>query len=67
MEGVASVKALLDRYEELSQKLGEELSDGEMDKVLAEHGRVQDEIEATGGWELERTLDIALDALRCPP
>ncbi|MBZ0266529.1 energy-dependent translational throttle protein EttA [bacterium] len=67
MEGVADVKALLDRYEELNVKLGEELDADEMDRVLAEHGRVQDAIEAANGWELERTLDIALDALRCPP
>jgi ATP-binding cassette ChvD family protein len=67
MEGVAGVKALLDRFEELNAKLGEELSTDEMEKVLAEHGRVQDAIEAANGWELERTLEIALDALRCPP
>jgi ATP-binding cassette ChvD family protein len=67
MEGVAPVKALLDRYEQLNAKLGEDLSAEEMDKALAEHGRVQDAIEAANGWELERTLDIAMDALRCPP
>ena len=67
MEGVAETKALLDRYEALNLKLGEELSAAEMDKVLAEHGRVQDAIEVANGWELERTLEIAMDALRCPP
>jgi len=67
MEGVAEVKALLDRYEELSQRLGEELSPEEMDKVLAKHGEVQDAIEAANGWELERTLEVAMDALRLPP
>lgn len=67
MEGVGETKALLDRYEELNGKLGEELSADEMDKVLEEHGRIQDAIEAANGWELERTLEIALDALRCPP
>ncbi len=67
MEGVAGVKALLDRYEQLNAKLGEDLSAAEMDKVLAEHGRVQDAIEAANGWELDRTLEIAMDALRCPP
>ncbi len=67
MEGVAETKALLDRYEALNLKLGEDLSAEEMDKVLAEHGRVQDAIEAANGWELERTLEIAMDALRCPP
>ena len=67
IEGVAPVKALLDRFEEINAKLGEELSADEMEKVLAEQGRVQDAIEAANGWELERTLEIALDALRCPP
>ncbi|MFN8179361.1 MAG: energy-dependent translational throttle protein EttA [bacterium] len=67
MDGVRGVKGLLDRYEQLNAKLGEELSADEMEKVLAEHTRVQDAIEAANGWELERTLEIALDALRCPP
>ncbi|HMB69421.1 MAG TPA: ATP-binding cassette domain-containing protein, partial [bacterium] len=67
MEGVSEVKGLLDKYEELSTKLGEELSPDEMDKVLAKHGEVQDAIEAANGWELERTLEVAMDALRLPP
>ena len=67
MEGVGEVKAQLDRYEELNEKLATELSPEEMEKVLEEHGRVQDAIEAANGWELERTLEIAMDALRCPP
>ncbi len=67
MEGVAETKELLDRFEELSLKLGEDLPDAEMDKVMAEHARVQDAIEASNGWDLDRTLEIALDALRCPP
>ena len=67
MDGVAEVKALLDRYEELNQKLCTELTPEEMESVLEEHGRVQDAIETANGWELERTLEIAMDALRLPP
>jgi sulfate-transporting ATPase len=66
-DGVAPVKALLTRFDELSEKMGESLSDDEMEKVMAEYGRVQDAIEAAGGWELDRTLETAMDALRCPP
>ncbi len=66
-EGVAPVKALLKRFDELSEKMGESLPDEEMEKVMAEYGRVQDAIEAANGWELDRTLETAMDALRCPP
>ena len=66
-EGVAPLKALLVRFEELGEKMGESLSEAEMDKVMAEYGRVQDAIEAANGWELDRTLETAMDALRCPP
>ena len=66
-EGVASTKALLERYDEVNAKLGEDLSPDEMEKVLEEQARVQDAIEAANGWDLDRTLEIAMDALRCPP
>jgi ATP-binding cassette ChvD family protein len=66
-EGVAETKALLDRFNELNMKLGETLSDAEMEKVMEEHGRVMAEIEAVNAWELDRTLEIAMDALRVPP
>ncbi|HQR47041.1 MAG TPA: energy-dependent translational throttle protein EttA [Thermoanaerobaculia bacterium] len=66
-EGVAPVKALLKRFDELSEKMGESLPDDEMEKMMAEYGRVQDAIEAANGWELDRTLETAMDALRCPP
>ncbi len=66
-EGVAPLKSLLARFEELGEKMGESLPDSEMDKVMAEYGRVQDAIEAANGWELDRTLETAMDALRCPP
>jgi sulfate-transporting ATPase len=66
-EAVAPTRALLARFEELSMRLGEDLPEAEMDKVLSEQARVQDQIEVTGAWELDRTLEIAMDALRLPP
>jgi ATP-binding cassette ChvD family protein len=66
-EGVAPVKKLLARFDELGEKMGESLPDAEMDKVMAEYGKVQDAIEAANGWDLDRTLETAMDALRCPP
>jgi energy-dependent translational throttle protein EttA len=66
-EGVAPLKALLKRFDELGEKMGESLPEAEMDKVMAEYGKVQDAIEAANGWELDRTLETAMDALRCPP
>jgi sulfate-transporting ATPase len=66
-EAVAPTRRLLDRFEELSMKLGEDLPAAEMDKVMDEQARVQDQIEAAGAWELDRTVEIAMDALRLPP
>jgi len=66
-EAVASTRELLTRFDELSMRLGEDLPADEMDKVLAEQGRVQDAIEAADAWELDRKLEIAMDALRLPP
>jgi energy-dependent translational throttle protein EttA len=66
-ESVAPVRALLTRFEDLSMKLGEDLPEAEMDKVIAEQGRVQDAIEAANAWELDRTVEMAMDALRLPP
>jgi ATP-binding cassette ChvD family protein len=65
--GVAETRALLNRFNELNLKLGETLSDAEMEKVMEEHGRVMAEIEVKNAWELDRTLEIAMDALRVPP
>ena len=67
MQAVAKTKNLLDSFNELSMKFGEEMTDDEMDKLMAEQARVQDLIEACDGWELDRQIDIAMDALRCPP
>ena len=64
---VANTKRLLTRFDEVNLKLGEDLKPGEMDKLLDEQGKLQDAIEAANGWDLERTLEIAMDALRLPP
>ena len=67
MEGVANTKALLDRFDEVSARFAEPMDDAEMDAVMAEQAELQEEIDAVDGWEIQRTLDIAMDALRCPP
>src|SRR5256712_5298357 len=66
-EAVAETRALLTRFEELSIRLGEPLPDAEMEKMLAEQARAQDAIDAAGAWELDRRLEVAMDALRLPP
>jgi energy-dependent translational throttle protein EttA len=66
-EGLGEIKALLERFEEVSAKFGEELDDDEMNALIAEQGELQEKIEAANGWELDRTVEIAMDALRCPP
>ncbi len=66
-EAVADMRDTLRRFEEVSMKFGEVSSDDEMNKLLEEQGRLQDKIDAGNGWELDRTLEIAMDALRCPP
>ena len=64
---VAATKRLLTRFDEVNLKLGEDLKPGEMEKLLDEQGKLQDAIEAANGWDLDRTLEIAMDALRLPP
>jgi energy-dependent translational throttle protein EttA len=66
-EGVAELKALLTRYDELNAKLAEDLSPDVMDKVIAEQAKVQDRIEAANAWDLDSRLELAMDALRLPP
>jgi energy-dependent translational throttle protein EttA len=66
-EGVAATKGLLERYDELNMKLGEDLSPEQMDKVLEEQGRLQDKIDAVNAWDIDSQLELAMDALRCPP
>ncbi len=66
-EGVAETKALLDRFNEISMRFSEPMSDEEMNALLEEQGKLQDAIDAAGAWELDRKLDVAADALRLPP
>ena len=66
-EGVSETKALLERYDELNMKLGEDLPPEVMDKVLEEQGRLQDKIDAVNAWDIDSQLELAMDALRCPP
>jgi ATP-binding cassette ChvD family protein len=66
-EGVAEIKALLTRYDEINAKFGEEMSPDEMDKILEEQAKVQDRIEAANAWDLDSRLELAMDALRLPP
>jgi ATP-binding cassette ChvD family protein len=67
MEGVAQKKALLDKFEAVSARFGEALSAEEMDALIAEQAELQEKIDAGNLWELDRTIEIAMDALRCPP
>ncbi len=66
-EGVAGTRALLDRYNAISEKLAEPMEPEAMERLLEEQARVQDAIDASNAWELDHTLEIAMDALRCPP
>ncbi len=67
MDGVAETKALLDRFEAVSSRFAEELSDDDMNALVAEQAALQEKIDAVDAWELDRTIEIAMDALRCPP
>jgi len=66
MEGCQHVVNLLKEFEEINNKFGEPMSDDEMNKLIERQAKVQDEIDANHGWELDTKLDIAMDALRCP-
>jgi energy-dependent translational throttle protein EttA len=66
-EGVGDVQGLIDRFNAISDKFAEPMSDDEMNKALEEQAKMQDKIDAVGGWELERKLEIAADSLRLPP
>ena len=66
-EGIEEIKQLLDRFDHVSARFAETLDDEEMSALLDEQGRIQDAIEAADGWDLDRRLDIAADALRLPP
>jgi ATP-binding cassette ChvD family protein len=66
-EGVAPIRRLLEKFEEVSARFAEPLDDDAMQKLLDEQARLQDQVEAVDGWELDNTLERAMDALRCPP
>ena len=66
-DGMGGVKDMLDRFNAISEKFAEPMDDDEMNALLAEQGELQEKIDAVDGWELERTIEIAMDALRCPP
>jgi energy-dependent translational throttle protein EttA len=63
----APLQAALDRFHEISNKFAEPMSDDEMNTLLGEQADLQEKIDAEDGWEMDRRIDIALDALRCPP
>ena len=66
-EGIEDIKQLLDRFDHISARFAETLDDDEMSALLDEQGRLQDAIEAADGWDIDRRLEIAADALRLPP
>ena len=67
MAGVAPLAALVERFNDVSMRFGEELSDDEMNGLIEEQAELQERIDAADAWNLERRIDIAMDALRCPP
>ena len=66
-EGLSEIAALLERFEAVSARFAEELDEEEMNALIAEQGELQEKIDRVNGWELDRTIEIAMDALRCPP
>ncbi|MHB8347273.1 MAG: energy-dependent translational throttle protein EttA [Acidiferrobacterales bacterium] len=66
-EAVAETKGLLDKFNEISMKFAEPMSDEQMNRLMEEQARLQEQIDAAGAWELDRKLEIAADALRLPP
>ena len=67
MDGLGETVALLKRFEEVSMKFAEPMSDDEMNALIEEQTALQEKIDAANGWDIERTVQIAMDALRCPP
>jgi sulfate-transporting ATPase len=65
--GLAPLKALVDRFNEVSARFAEELSDDEMNALIAEQGELQEKIDAANAWDLDSRVELAMDALRCPP
>ena len=67
LEGMAETHALLQKFEEISAKFAQPMDDDEMNDLIVEQGKLQEKIDVVDGWDLERKLEIAMDALRCPP
>jgi sulfate-transporting ATPase len=67
IEGLAEVKAIVERFEAVSARFAEDLEPEEMEALIAEQGELQEKIDQADAWELDRTVEIAMDALRCPP
>ena len=67
MEGMSETKAILDRFNEVSAKFADEMTDEEMNSLLAEQAELQEKIDAANAWDLDRHIEIAMDALRLPP
>ncbi len=67
MDGLGETRDLLKKFEEVSMKFAEPMSDEEMNALIEEQAELQEKIDACNGWDLERTIEIAMDALRCPP
>ncbi len=67
MDGLKEKRALLERFNELSMQLCEDITDREMSKLLEEQGNLQEKIDAADAWDIDREIEIAMDALRCPP
>ena len=67
MDGVRATRDLLDKFEDVSARFAEELNDDEMNELIIEQGELQEQIDVLDAWDLDRHIDIAMDALRCPP
>ena len=67
MDGARTTRDLLDKFEEVSARFAEELNDDEMNELIMEQGELQEQIDVLDAWDLDRHIDIAMDALRCPP
>jgi sulfate-transporting ATPase len=67
MKGLGEVVTWVDRFNEITAKFSEPMTDDEMNELIAEQGELQDKIDAANAWDLSRTVEIAMDALRCPP
>jgi len=67
MQGMSEIKALVDRFEEVSARFAEDVSPEEMEQLIQEQSELQEKIDAADAWDLDRKIEIAMDALRCPP